>query len=114
VSAPPGHSRGGPLTTDRPTAESPGEKLTSEPTRQVRHRTAGAPAVLHAFGYSYVVTARTGRLSSQVLVTRCPFRCGAGHRFTGTPLFVVGKRKAPCTGLLFLLHALPQTSAVAA
>lgn len=89
------------------------EEANPERTRQVRHRTAGAP-VLHAFGYSYVVTARTGRLSSQVLVTRCPFRCGAGHRFTGTPLFVVGKREAPCTGLPFLLHALPQTSAVAA
>jgi hypothetical protein len=25
--SPPGHSRGGPLTTDRPTAENPGEKF---------------------------------------------------------------------------------------
>jgi hypothetical protein len=106
----PGHSRGGPLTTDRPTAENPGEKFTGHGTPVPRQRTAGAPE-LHAFGYSYVVTARTGRLSSQVIVTHCPFRCGSSHRFTGTPLFVVGTRKAPCTGLPFLLHALAQQEA---
>lgn len=84
-----------------------------EDTPTARQSRAGAPLV-NAFGYSYVVTARTGRLSSQVIVTRCPFRCGGAHRFTGTPLFTAGRRKAPCTGLPFLLHALPQTGQVAA
>jgi hypothetical protein len=34
VNGPPGHSKGGPLTTDRPTAENPGEELTSDDTRR--------------------------------------------------------------------------------
>jgi hypothetical protein len=89
------------------------DEATAHGTPIPRQRAAGAPE-LHAFGYAFVVTARTGRLSSQVIVTRCPFRCGGAHRFTGTPLFLVGKRKAPCTGLPFVLHALPQTGEVAA
>jgi hypothetical protein len=32
----PGNSRGGPLTTDRPTAENPGEKFGSHPTPHLR------------------------------------------------------------------------------
>lgn len=33
----PAHSRGGPLTTDRPTAESHGEKLDDHGTPSLRH-----------------------------------------------------------------------------
>ncbi len=106
----PGDSRGGPLTTDRPTAENPdASTFTANGTPFPRQRRAGAPDV-----YAFVVTARTGRLSSQVIVTRCPFRCGDAHRFTGTPLFVTRKREAPCSGSSFVLHALPQTGEVAA
>lgn len=36
-----GHSRGGPLTTDRPTAENPEEKFTPEGTTAPRQRPAG-------------------------------------------------------------------------
>lgn len=96
--SPPGHSRGGPLTTDRPSAENPGEKFTSESTPAI-----GQSPVWHAVATVYRVRGVRGRLRSVLVVATCPW-CRCSHVHTGKPDFLVGKRTASCHGGRYVVH----------
>ncbi|MDP3712573.1 MAG: hypothetical protein Q8R60_08825 [Mycobacteriales bacterium] len=61
------NSRGGPLTTDRPTAENPGEKFTANGTPR-RRQTQSAT---HVLGTATGVVGGTGR-HRYVVVYACP------------------------------------------
>jgi hypothetical protein len=86
--------------------------LTKYPTtdRQNARRRADRP---HAWAHGYLVTARSGRRSLCLLVTRCPFGCGCVHRFTAPQDFDRGLRSAPCGGR-FILHVVTAEGRVAA
>lgn len=99
------------LRTERRRAENPGEKFS--PHRRTPRRPL--PAV-HAWGVGYLVTARTGRTSVVVIVTRCPSSTGCldAHRFTVRPDVDLAVRCLPCDpGTRFALHVLMPATAVA-
>ena len=99
----PGDSRGGPLTTDRPTAENPGEKFRVNGTPIVRqtHERRAEPVNVWAHGYFTVGT--RGRLALTMIVTGCVF-CGRAHRHNGRPDFISGKRTASCGHGRYVVH----------
>ncbi len=88
---PPGHSRGGPLTTDRPTAENPGEKFTAHGTPIPRQRAPRRADRLFVWAHAYLVVGTRGRCRMVLVVA---------HK----PDFVSGKRQASCReGRYFVL-----------
>jgi hypothetical protein len=103
VSAPPGHSRGGPLTTDRPTAENPGERLTSYGTPADRQNAARRAAPINVWAHGYLVVGTRGRCRLVLVVPACVF-CGRPHAHNGRPDFITGKRTASCHEGRYVVH----------
>lgn len=106
---PPGDSRGGPLTTDRPTAENPGEKFTSEGTPRRRQKPTPTPVLASATG----VVGGTGRFR-WLLIFRCPC-CGRTHVAHGQGELPSGmERPAACgRGRLLIVPCHEQAQVVA-
>ncbi len=101
---PAGDSRGGPLTTDRPTAENPGEKFDSERTPSVRPNATRRTDPLHVFAHGYLVVGTRGRCRLVMIVPRCPFCQGRPHVHNGKPSFQQGTRTASCHGGSYVVH----------
>jgi hypothetical protein len=97
--SPPGHSRGGPLTTDRPTAENPGEKFTPNDTRRRRQT-----PVWHTHAEVRVVVGRGERPRLLLLVSRCP-GCRRPHLHQARVPFTATVRTGAC-GVRYMVHAL--------
>ncbi len=100
----PGDSRGGPLVTDRPTAENhPGEsKFASEDTATVRQNATRRTDTIHVWAVGYYTVGTRGRVALTMVVLSCVF-CGRAHRHNGKPDFLSGgKRTASCHGGTYL------------
>jgi hypothetical protein len=100
---PPGHSRGGPLTTDRPTAENPGERLTSYGTRRLRQDAPRRAEPIQVWAHGYLVVGTRGRCRLVMVVPSCVF-CGRPHSHNGRPDFTVGTRTASCHEGRYVVH----------
>ncbi len=96
----PGDSRGGPVATDRPTAENLDNCHVTPSIHQNATRRTD-PVNVWAAGY-YTVGTR-GRLALTMIVLRCVF-CGRSHRHNGRPDFASGKRTASCGRGRYVVH----------
>jgi len=103
VTGPPGDSRGGPLTTDRPTAENPGEKFTAERTPRLRQNSTRRAEPVNVWAHAYLVVGTRGRCRLVLVVPSCVF-CGRPHAHNGRPDFLVGKRTASCRAGRYVVH----------
>jgi hypothetical protein len=107
--SPGGNSRGGPLTTDRPTAENPGKKFTAHGTPTRRQKPTPTPVLATATG----VIGGTGR-HRWLLIFRCPC-CGRTHVAHGRGELPAGmERPAACgRGRLLIVPCHEQTRGAA-
>ncbi len=108
--SPPGDSRGGPLTTDRPTAEDANHsdegksKFTAQRTTTVGQNFTRHTGPVHVFAHGYLVVGTRERCRLVMIVPRCPFCQGRPHVHNGKPSFTVGRRTASCHGGTYLVH----------
>ncbi len=100
------NSRGGPLVTDRPTAENhPGEsKFASEDTGAVGQNATRRTDLVNVWAHIYLAVGTRGRCRSVIIVPSC-FYCGRPHVHSGKPDFTVGKRQASCHEGRYIVHA---------
>ena len=101
--SPPGKSRTGPLTTDRPTAENPGEKFSDHGTPTLRQPANRHADPVNVWAHGYLVVGTRGRCRLVLVVACCPF-CHRPHAHNGRPDFLTGKRAAACHEGRYVVH----------
>jgi hypothetical protein len=99
----PGNSSAGPLTTDRPTAENPGEKFDEQRTTPVGQNATRRADLINVWAHGYLVVGTRGRCRLVMVVPSCVF-CRRPHQHSGKPDFLSGKRTAACYEGRYVVH----------